>query len=145
MTLEQLLKNLALSFIAFQKMKKIYIQEARELKLLKEYNIDLFVPARYMQILSKNFITSYDSSIINIHHSFLPAFPGAKQYHSAFGKGEKIIESTSHYVTVDLDAGSIIEQDVARVSHADSLQDLVRKGIELEKVVLSRAIWKPLQ
>jgi len=120
-------------------------QEARELKLLKEYNIDFVVLARYMQILSKNFISKYDSRIINIHHSFLPAFPGAKPYHSAFERGVKIIGSTSHYVTSDLDAGPIIEQDVARVSHSDSVQDLIRKGRDLEKLVLSRAIWKHLQ
>jgi formyltetrahydrofolate deformylase len=120
-------------------------QEENELNLLDEYKIDFIVLARYMQILSKNFISKYESKIINIHHSFLPAFPGAKPYHSAFERGVKIIGSTSHYVTSDLDAGPIIEQDVARVSHADSVQDLIRKGIDLEKIVLSRAIWKHLQ
>jgi len=120
-------------------------QEARELMLLKEHKIDLIVLARYMQILSKNFISKYDSRIINIHHSFLPAFPGAKPYHSAYERGVKIIGSTSHYVTSDLDAGPIIKQDVTSVSHADSVQDLIRKGRDLEKLVLSRAIWKHLQ
>jgi len=120
-------------------------QESKELQLLKEYRIDFVVLARYMQILSENFISNYDDRIINIHHSFLPAFPGAKPYHSAFERGVKIIGSTSHYVTSDLDAGPIIEQDVARVSHADSVSDLIRKGTDLEKIVLSRAIWKHLQ
>jgi formyltetrahydrofolate deformylase len=120
-------------------------QESKELELLKEYRIDFVVLARYMQILSKEFVQTNSNKIINIHHSFLPAFPGAKPYHSAFERGVKIIGSTSHYVTSDLDAGPIIEQDVARVSHADSVQDLIRKGIDLEKIVLSRAIWKHLQ
>jgi len=121
------------------------IQEAKELKLLKEHNINFLVLARYMQILSKNFISKYENRIINIHHSFLPAFPGAKPYHSAYQRGVKIIGSTSHYVTSDLDAGPIIKQDVTRVSHADSVQDLIRKGRDLEKLVLSRAIWKHIQ
>jgi formyltetrahydrofolate deformylase len=120
-------------------------QESHELELLNEYNIDFIVLARYMQILTKDFISKYESRIINIHHSFLPAFPGAKPYHSAFERGVKVIGSTSHYVTSDLDAGPIIEQDVARVSHTDSVKDLIRKGIDLEKIVLSRAIWKHLQ
>lgn len=120
-------------------------QELRELKLLKEHNVDFIVLARYMQILSKNFISKYESRIINIHHSFLPAFPGAKPYHSAYERGVKIIGSTSHYVTSDLDAGPIIKQDVTSVSHADSVQDLIRKGRDLEKLVLSRAIWKHLE
>lgn len=120
-------------------------QELQELKLLKEHNVDFIVLARYMQILSKNFISKYESRIINIHHSFLPAFPGAKPYHSAYERGVKIIGSTSHYVTSDLDAGPIIKQDVTSVSHADSVQDLIRKGRDLEKLVLSRAIWKHLE
>ncbi len=121
------------------------VQESQELKLLINMNIDFIVLARYMQILSENFITEYENRIINIHHSFLPAFPGAKPYHSAFERGVKIIGSTSHYVTSDLDAGPIIEQDVARVSHADSVQELIRKGRDMEKIVLSRAIWKHIQ
>ena len=116
-------------------------QEKKQLELLKSLDVDFIVLARYMQILSEEFISNYPNKIINIHHSFLPAFPGAKPYHSAYARGVKIIGSTSHYVTADLDAGPIIEQDVARVSHADSISDLIRKGRDLEKVVLSRAIW----
>jgi formyltetrahydrofolate deformylase len=116
-------------------------QEAKELSLLKEHRIDLVVLARYMQILSNDFISQFQSQIINIHHSFLPAFPGAKPYHSAYERGVKVIGATSHYVTADLDNGPIIEQDVTRVSHADSINDLIRKGRDLEKIVLSRAVW----
>ncbi len=116
-------------------------QEKKQIKLLLDSNIDFIVLARYMQILSGEFISYYPNKIINIHHSFLPAFPGAKPYHSAYARGVKIIGSTSHYVTADLDAGPIIEQDVVRVSHVDSISDLIRKGRDLEKVVLSRAIW----
>jgi len=144
--LKPIAEKFGIEYVHIPKDKKNKIeQEAKELKLLKEYRIDFVVLARYMQILSENFISKHESRIINIHHSFLPAFPGAKPYHSAFERGVKIIGSTSHYVTSDLDAGPIIEQDVARVSHADSVQDLVRKGIDLEKIVLSRAIWKQLQ
>jgi formyltetrahydrofolate deformylase len=120
-------------------------QEARQLDLLKEYRIDFVVLARYMQVLTEKFILKYPSRIINIHHSFLPAFPGAKPYHSAHERGVKIIGATSHYVTGDLDAGPIIEQDVVRVSHVDSVEDLIRKGRDLEKIVLSRAVWHHLQ
>lgn len=116
-------------------------QEKKQLQLLSEHNIELVVLGRYMQILSKNFIKDYSNRIINIHHSFLPAFPGAKPYHSAHERGVKIIGATSHFVTADLDAGPIIGQDVAHVSHKDSVADLVRKGRDIEKVVLSRAIW----
>ncbi len=120
-------------------------QERLELEMLQEMKIDFIVLARYMQILSENFVSNFPNQIINIHHSFLPAFPGAKPYHSAYERGVKIIGSTSHYVTKDLDAGPIIEQDVVRVSHADSINDLMRKGRDLEKVVLSRAIWNHIQ
>ncbi len=120
-------------------------QEQRQLALLQEHQIDFVALARYMQIVSADFISRYPSRIINIHHSFLPAFPGAKPYHSAHERGVKIIGATSHYVTADLDAGPIIEQDVARVTHKDTVEDLLRKGQELEKVVLSRAIWSHLQ
>jgi len=120
-------------------------QEQKQLALLKEYRIDFVVLARYMQILSGEFIAHYPHRIINIHHSFLPAFPGARPYHSAYERGVKIIGATSHYVTAELDAGPIIEQDVARVSHKDSVEDLIRLGRDLEKVVLSRAIWYHLQ
>lgn len=120
-------------------------QEAKQLELLKNNQIDFIVLARYMQILSSDFIEHYTNKIINIHHSFLPAFPGAKPYHSAFDRGVKIIGATSHYVTSDLDAGPIIEQDVVRVSHKDSVKTLIRKGQDLEKIVLSRAIYAHLQ
>ncbi len=120
-------------------------QEKLELKLLKELKIDFVVLARYMQILSEDFVFEFPNKIINIHHSFLPAFPGAKPYHSAYERGVKVIGSTSHYVTADLDAGPIIEQDVVRASHADSISDLIRKGKDLEKVVLSRAVWNYIQ
>ncbi|MGF1546660.1 MAG: formyltetrahydrofolate deformylase [Thiotrichales bacterium] len=116
-------------------------QERRQFELLADHRIDFVVLARYMQILSPEFIERYPQRIINIHHSFLPAFPGAKPYHSANARGVKIIGATSHYVTADLDAGPIIEQDVARVSHEDTVDDMVRKGRDLEKIVLSRAIW----
>lgn len=116
-------------------------QEQHQLDLLREHNIDLIVLARYMQILSENFVSHHPERIINIHHSFLPAFPGAKPYHAAHERGVKIIGATSHYVTTDLDAGPIIEQDVVRVNHRDTIEDTVRKGQDLEKIVLARAIW----
>ncbi len=114
--------------------------EREELKLLEEHAIDLVVLARYMQILSPTFVNTYRNRIINIHHSFLPAFPGAKPYERAFKKGVKIIGATAHYVTEELDEGPIIEQDVVRVNHKDSLKDFIRKGKDLEKVVLARAV-----
>lgn len=114
--------------------------EAQQLELMAKHNITFVVLARYMQILSEDFIASYPNRIINIHHSFLPAFVGAKPYHAAYERGVKIIGATSHYVTGELDAGPIIEQDVTRISHKDSIEDLVRKGKDLEKIVLSRAI-----
>ena len=120
-------------------------QEEKQLELLNDHQIDFVVLARYMQILSDRFVASYPNEVINIHHSFLPAFPGAKPYHSAFERGVKIIGASSHYVTQDLDAGPIIEQDVVGVSHKDTVNDLVRKGQDLEKIVLSRAIWHHLQ
>lgn len=120
-------------------------QEAKELALLKEHNIDFVVLARYMQILSGDFISHYPQRIINIHHSFLPAFPGARPYHSAYARGVKIIGATGHYVTEELDAGPIIAQDVVGVSHKDSIRNLIRKGRDLEKVVLARAVWYHLQ
>ncbi len=119
-------------------------QEARQLELMAQYKIDFIVLARYMQILSESFIEQYPQRIINIHHSFLPAFPGSKPYHSAHERGVKIIGATSHYVTTELDAGPIIEQDVVHISHEDSVQDMIRKGRDLEKIVLSRAIWNQL-
>ncbi len=114
--------------------------EAKQLEFLKKYNIDFVVLARYMQILSSNFVDQFPNKIINIHHSFLPAFPGAKPYHSAYKRGVKIIGATSHYVTSDLDEGPIIEQEVAKVSHIHNVNDFILKGRDLEKIVLSRAI-----
>ncbi len=114
--------------------------EERELKLLREHDIDLIILARYMQILSPRFVHEYPNRIINIHHSFLPAFPGAKPYHRAYKKGVKIIGATSHYVTEELDQGPIIEQDIIRVSHRDTLEDFIRKGKDIEKIVLARAV-----
>jgi len=119
--------------------------ERRQIELLRENRVDFVVLARYMQIVTPMLINEFPNRIINIHHSFLPAFPGAKPYHSAYARGVKIIGATSHYVTADLDAGPIIEQDVIRVSHKDSVDDLVRKGRDLEKIVLSRAVWRHLQ
>ncbi|NDV56545.1 formyltetrahydrofolate deformylase [Bacteroides sp. 519] len=120
-------------------------QEKKEMELLKEHRISFIVLARYMQIISENMIKAYPDKIINIHHSFLPAFVGAKPYHAAFERGVKIIGATSHYVTTELDAGPIIEQDVVRISHRDSISDLVNKGKDLEKIVLSRAVQKHIE
>lgn len=114
--------------------------EDREMELLTENRIDLIVLARYMQILSDRFAERFRNRIINIHHSFLPAFVGAKPYHQAYSRGVKIIGATSHYVTAELDQGPIIEQDVTRISHRDSVEDLIQKGQNLEKLVLSRAV-----
>ena len=127
-------------YIPVSKQTKVE-QEKKQLQLLSDHNIDFVVLARYMQILSENFIKYYSNRIINIHHSFLPAFPGAKPYHSAHERGVKIIGATSHYVTKELDAGPIIAQSTANISHKDRVEDLVRKGRDIEKVVLSRAIW----
>ena len=115
-------------------------QEKREIALLQEQEIDLIVLARYMQILSAHFIETFPSRIINIHHSFLPAFMGGKPYHQAYQRGVKLIGATAHYATTDLDEGPIIEQDVIRSSHRDSVADLVRKGRDVERNVLSRAV-----
>lgn len=117
-------------------------QERRELELLAKHKITFIVLARYMQVVSEQIINAYPDKIINIHHSFLPAFVGAKPYHAAFERGVKIIGATSHYVTTELDAGPIIEQDVVRITHKDSVEDLVNKGKDLEKIVLSRAVQK---
>lgn len=115
-------------------------QESLEINLLHEYRIDLVVLARYMQILSPAFIQVFPRRIINIHHSFLPAFIGGNPYRKAYERGVKLVGATSHYVTEDLDQGPIIEQDVVRVSHRDTLEDLIRKGRDLEKQVLARAV-----
>ena len=119
-------------------------QEAKQLELLAEYKVDLIVLARYMQIVSDNFIQHYPNKIINIHHSFLPAFVGSKPYHAAFERGVKIIGATSHYVTADLDAGPIIEQGITHVTHKESVRDFIRKGKDNEKIILSKAIAKDL-
>ncbi len=119
--------------------------EQVEFDLLARYDIDFIVLARYMQVLSEDFINRYPDRIINIHHSFLPAFIGAKPYHAAYQRGVKLIGATSHYVTTDLDAGPIIEQDIVRITHKDTIDDLVKKGRDLEKIVLSRAVEKHIQ
>lgn len=120
-------------------------QERETVKLLKNNNITFVVLARYMQVLSPEFIEHYPNRIINIHHSFLPAFVGARPYQAAHDRGVKLIGATSHYVTNELDAGPIIEQDITRVSHRDSVDSLVHKGQDLEKIVLSRAVEKHIQ
>lgn len=114
--------------------------EKRQIELLKEFEVNFIVLARYMQIITPKLISLYENKIINIHHSFLPAFPGAKPYHSAFKRGVKIIGATSHYVTEELDEGPIIEQDISRVSHINSVDDFIMKGRDLERIVLARAI-----
>jgi formyltetrahydrofolate deformylase len=114
--------------------------EAKQLELLARHNVELVVLARYMQILSPQFVARYPAAIINVHHSFLPAFTGAKPYHAAHARGVKLIGATSHYVTEVLDDGPIIEQDVARISHRDQVEDLVARGRDLERMVLSRAV-----
>lgn len=120
-------------------------QERKEMELLAKHNITFIVLARYMQVISEQMINAYPNKIINIHHSFLPAFVGAKPCHAAFQRGVKIIGATSHYVTTELDAGPIIEQDVVRITHKDAIEDLVNKGKDLEKIVLSRAVQKHIE
>ena len=119
--------------------------EMAEMELLERENISFIVLARYMQILGESIIDAYPHHIINIHHSFLPAFVGARPYHQAFERGVKIIGATSHYVTTELDAGPIIEQDVVRISHKDTPESLMLKGRDLEKIVLSRAVTKHIE
>jgi formyltetrahydrofolate deformylase len=116
-------------------------QEHRQLQMLHELKVDTVVLARYMQIISPEFISHFPHRILNIHHSFLPAFVGAKPYHQAHERGVKLIGATSHYVTSELDQGPIIHQDVTPVSHKDSASDMVRLGRDLEKIVLSQALW----
>ena len=120
-------------------------QEKKEMELLAKHKVNFIVLARYMQVISEKMIDAYPNRIINIHHSFLTAFVGAKPYHAAFERGVKIIGATSHYVTTELDAGPIIEQDVVRITHKDTVQDLVNKGKDLEKIVLSRAVQKHIE
>ncbi|MEW5978433.1 MAG: formyltetrahydrofolate deformylase [Acidobacteriota bacterium] len=115
-------------------------QEALEIRELRERGVELLILARYMQILSPEFVEQFPNQIINIHHSFLPAFIGAQPYHQAYARGVKLIGATSHYVTSDLDNGPIIDQEIIRVSHRDSLGDMIRKGRDLEKLVLARAV-----
>ena len=119
--------------------------EEAEMELLKKHKVSFIVLARYMQIISDDMIAQYPHHIINIHHSFLPAFIGAKPYHQAWERGVKIIGATSHYVTAELDAGPIIEQDVTRITHKDTPESLVLKGKDLEKIVLSRAVSKHIE
>jgi formyltetrahydrofolate deformylase len=114
--------------------------EVRQLEILARHNVSLVILARYMQILSPEFVDRYPAAIINVHHSFLPAFTGARPYHAAHARGVKLIGATSHYVTAILDDGPIIEQDVARISHRDQVEDLVARGRDLERMVLSRAV-----
>jgi formyltetrahydrofolate deformylase len=118
--------------------------ERRQIELLREVGADFVVLARYMQIVSPSFIEALGGKVINIHHSFLPAFAGGQPYHAASARGVKVIGATSHYVTADLDAGPIIAQDVVAVSHKDSVEDMVRKGRDLEKIVLARAVYAHL-
>lgn len=135
----KLAKDFKIPFYFINPKSKVVL-ENESLKLLKKNKINLVILARYMQILSTDFIKEFPNKIINIHHSFLPAFIGAKPYHQAFKRGVKIIGATSHYVTEELDNGPIIEQDIARISHRDSVEDLVQKGKDLEKMVLARAV-----
>lgn len=125
--------------VPFNKQNRVEAEQ-EQLNLLEKYKIDFIVLARYMQIVSSNLIHKFPNKIINIHHSFLPAFAGAKPYHAAFKRGVKIIGATSHYVTEELDAGPIIEQDVTTVSHSHSIEDFITKGRDLEKIVLSRGV-----
>lgn len=141
--LEHIAYRFGIPFYVFPITKENKVeQEEKEMQLLKENGVNFIVLARYMQVISEKMIEAYPSRIINIHHSFLPAFVGAKPYHAAFERGVKIIGATSHYVTTELDAGPIIEQDVVRITHKDTVQDLINKGKDLEKIVLSRAVQK---
>jgi len=144
--LEPIAKGFGLEFccIPVNKDNKVE-QEAKQIALLKKHKVDFVVLARYMQVLSDGFIQHYNNNIINIHHSFLPAFMGAKPYHAAHARGVKVIGATSHYVTADLDAGPIIKQDVTHITHKDTVEALIRKGRDLEKIVLSRAVDKHIE
>ena len=145
-TLRSVAERFGIEFILMEKNSANKAeQEKKEIEILKQYNIDFVVLARYMQVLSDHFVSNFPNRIINIHHSFLPAFAGAKPYHAAHERGVKIIGATSHYVTTDLDAGPIIAQDVVRISHIDTVESLIRKGRDLEKIVLSEAVYKHLQ
>ena len=140
-TLESLAKHHRIPFHVFPITKENKLeQERQELRLLDEHHIETIILARYMQIISPEFVSKYPNQIVNIHHSFLPAFMGGHPYKQAYQRGVKIIGASSHYVTDELDEGPIIEQDITRVSHRDSLQDLIRKGRDLERLVLARAL-----
>jgi formyltetrahydrofolate deformylase len=139
--LKPIVEMFEVPFYYFPKTKETKLAvEEKEIELLKKEKIDLIILARYMQILSDNFVNHFRNRIINIHHSFLPAFVGARPYHRAYERGVKIIGATSHYVTEELDQGPIIEQDVVRVTHRDTVEDMIRKGRDLEKLVLARAV-----
>ena len=143
--LEDVAKQFSIDFHYIPIIKEVkHEQEIQQLKILEQYRIDLVILAKYMQILSASFVANFPQ-IINIHHSFLPAFPGANPYHRAYQRGVKIIGATAHYVTADLDEGPIIEQEVEKVSHRDTVQDLIRKGKDLERLVLARAVRLHLQ
>ncbi|MDY5237478.1 formyltetrahydrofolate deformylase [Bacteroides helcogenes] len=144
--LQHVAERFGIPFYLFPITKEAKVgQEERELELLAKHKVNFIVLARYMQVISEQMIDAYPNRIINIHHSFLPAFVGAKPYHAAFERGVKIIGATSHYVTTELDAGPIIEQDVVRITHKDTVTDLVNKGKDLEKIVLSRAVQKHIE
>ena len=144
--LQHVAKRFGIPFYLFPITKENKAEQERlEMDLLAKYNITFIVLARYMQVISEQMIDAYPNRIINIHHSFLPAFVGAKPYHAAFERGVKIIGATSHYVTTELDAGPIIEQDIVRITHRDTVQDLINKGKDLEKIVLSRAVQKHIE
>lgn len=139
--LEHVARQFGVPFYVFEKTADSKLaQEQRERELLSELGVDLVVLARYMQVLSASFCEAFTQRIINIHHSFLPAFVGGKPYHQAYARGVKLIGATAHYATAVLDEGPIIEQDVVRATHRDAVEDLVRKGRDLEKVVLARAV-----
>ncbi|MBK8135929.1 MAG: formyltetrahydrofolate deformylase [Chloroflexi bacterium] len=141
-TLKSVADSFGIPFFAFEiNAGNKSAQEQAQIALVKEHQIDFIVLARYMQILTEKFIGEFPTRIINIHHSFLPAFAGAKPYHAAYTRGVKLIGATSHYVTAELDAGPIIAQDVLPVNHKDSVADLVRKGQDVEKLVLAQAVW----
>lgn len=144
--LQHVAERFGIPFYLFPITKENKVEQERlEMDLLAKYNITFIVLARYMQAISEQMIDAYPNRIINIHHSFLPAFVGAKPYHAAFERGVKIIGATSHYVTTELDAGPIIEQDIVRITHKDTVQDLINKGKDLEKIVLSRAVQKHIE
>ena len=144
--LQHVAERFGIPFYLFPITKENKVEQERlEMDLLAKYNITFIVLARYMQVISEQMIDAYPNRIINIHHSFLPAFVGAKPYHAAFERGVKIVGATSHYVTTELDAGPIIEQDIVRITHKDTVQDLINKGKDLEKIVLSRAVQKHIE